>query len=92
LKLPQWVGKFQLIRKKWKEYYEIKIKDQGKGMTTDEIEKVFDPFYTTKEPGKGMGIGLYICSQIMKIHRGSIDIHSSPGKGTEVLIKIPLKN
>ena len=61
------------------------VKDNGKGIPEDKLEKVFIPFFTTRE--KGSGIGLSLCRQIMRLHNGTIAIDSKPGKGTEVELK-----
>jgi two-component system NtrC family sensor kinase len=72
----------------------IRIKDQGTGIESKDLEKVFEPFYTTKGIGKGTGLGLATTYGIVKMHRGQIDVHSNadPGKGprgTEFIIKLP---
>jgi two-component system, chemotaxis family, CheB/CheR fusion protein len=67
----------------------IIIKDNGFGMDNSVIEKAFDPFFTTK--ATGTGLGLSVCKQIMQLHNGSIDIESSPNKGTSLIISIPMK-
>ncbi|NEN90645.1 MAG: ATPase, partial [Okeania sp. SIO3H1] len=55
-------------------------------------ERLFDPFFTTKEVGKGTGLGLSICYEIVvEKHGGSLKCNSNPGKGTEFVIKIPMK-
>ena len=58
----------------------LTIKDNGPGMDADTLEKIFVPFFTTKETGSG--IGLSLSRQIMRIHNGNITCDSSPGKGT----------
>lgn len=69
----------------------MRIKDNGQGIPKDIISKVFDPFFTTKDPGKGTGLGLSICYSIIEEHNGTIDIKSKVGKGTEVVIQLPIK-
>ncbi|MBN1183076.1 MAG: PAS domain-containing protein [Bacteroidales bacterium] len=69
----------------------ISIKDTGKGMDISEIPKIFDPFYTTKPIGKGTGLGLYICFNIIKEHNGKIEVKSETNKGTEFLVSLPLR-
>lgn len=66
----------------------IIIKDNGGGMTKDQLSKVGTPFYSTKE--KGTGVGLTISFQIIAQMKGKIDINSVVGKGTTFLIKLPL--
>ena len=69
----------------------ISIKDTGQGIPENIREKIFDPFYTTKGVGKGTGLGLSISQSIIEKHRGSIDVKSEPGKGTEFIIILPVK-
>ncbi|MEG4058664.1 MULTISPECIES: ATP-binding protein [unclassified Microcoleus] len=70
---------------------EIRISDNGSGMKEEVRRKIFDPFYTTKQVGKGTGIGLSITYQIIvERHGGKIECVSEPGKGTEFAIAIPL--
>ena len=69
----------------------ISVKDDGKGIPKDVIQNIFDPFFTTKEVGKGTGLGLSISYGIIEEHNGTIDVKSEPGKGTEFIVSIPLK-
>ncbi len=66
------------------------IKDTGQGMKEDVLGKIFNPFYTTKEAGKGLGLGLSIVDGIINSHNGVIEVTSEPDKGTEFIIKIPV--
>lgn len=68
-------------------YIEIRISDTGSGIPLDIIDKVFNPFFTTKS--NGTGLGLSIVYQIIKEHGGQIDVHSEVGKGTEFIIQLP---
>lgn len=67
----------------------IKLKDTGVGISKEEIRKVSDPFYTTKKPGEGTGLGLYIVYNIIQEHKGKIELESEPGKGTTVEVFLP---
>ncbi len=67
----------------------IEIRDTGKGVSKEEINRIFDPGYTTKGVGVGTGLGLSICYQIIKAHRGDIKVTSEKGKGTTFIIRIP---
>ncbi|MCF4968192.1 AAA family ATPase [Nostoc sp. CMAA1605] len=68
----------------------IRIRDNGKGMTQEVQEKIFDHLFTTKAVGKGTGLGLAIARQIVvEKHGGSLSVHSELGKGTEFTIQIP---
>ncbi len=68
----------------------ISIKDSGSGMTEETKSKLFDPFFTTKPVGKGIGLGLSITYSIIKEHNGEIKVLSKIGKGTEMIIILPL--
>jgi signal transduction histidine kinase len=58
-------------------------------MVPEVKEHIFEPFYTTKEVGKGSGLGLSISYGIIEKHNGNIDVISEPGKGTEFIISLP---
>jgi signal transduction histidine kinase len=66
------------------------INDTGQGMNDDVLHEIFHPFYTTKEAGKGLGLGLSVVDGIIKSHNGEIEVKSEPGKGTEFIIKLPI--
>lgn len=63
--------------------------DQGIGIRRADIPKLFDPFYTTKPPGRGTGLGLAICYSIVAAHGGRIEVDSSPGQGSVFRILLP---
>lgn len=67
------------------------IKDTGKGIHEDEIDKIFDPFYTTKKVGEGTGLGLWVSYGIVKNLGGNISVDSVIGRGTTVTISILIK-
>ena len=67
---------------------EIAITDTGTGIPPEILQKVFNPFYTTKDNGNGLGLA--ICKKIIQLHKGDIQIKSSPGKGTTFIINLPL--
>ena len=69
---------------------EIIIKDSGPGIKQDLLEKIFDPFFTTKATGEGTGLGLSVSYAIVKEHKGSIRVSSSPGEGTSFSLKFPV--
>ena len=64
----------------------IEIEDTGSGMHQDMVHNAFDPFYTTKQPRQGVGLGLSICQNIISMHKGCIGIESTEGKGTKITI------
>lgn len=71
------------------DWFIVKVKDSGTGIEEDKIEKIFDPFYTTKPVGKGTGLGLYIAYSEVQKAGGEIKVKSKVGKGTEFCIMIP---
>lgn len=71
-------------------HIEIRVTDNGKGIEKSAIEKLFDPFYTTKPVGEGTGLGLAISYGIVKEHQGDILVQSKPGVGTSISLVFPL--
>lgn len=80
-------GKIEISVKNTKNNVIIFIKDNGKGMTVKELEKISDLFYTSKK--KGCGIGVALSTEIIKLHNGKINYSSIPNVGTTVIIKLP---
>jgi two-component system NtrC family sensor kinase len=74
-----------------KKYIRIAVTDSGKGMRYDQIQKIFDPFYTTKQAGKGTGLGLSVSLSIVKSLGGSIDVQSMPGAGSTFTVLLPIQ-
>ncbi len=79
-----------LASRRGAEHIEVKIKDNGMGMPPDVIEKIFNPFFTTKPTDQGTGLGLAISNDIVRQHGGTIRVESEPGEFTEMTIAIPL--
>lgn len=72
------------------EYVCLSMSDTGVGINEDDIQKIFDPFYTTKEVGKGTGLGLAIVYSVVNAHEGFIKVFSKKGTGTTFKIYLPL--
>lgn len=68
----------------------IIIEDEGHGIPTPDLGRVFDPFYTTKEPGEGTGLGLAIVESLVRDHGGSVDLRSAVGEGTVFTVELPV--
>lgn len=71
-------------------FVEIKIGDTGSGIDKKNLARIFDPFFTTKDVGKGTGLGLNVAYNIIKKHKGTIDVKSQVGKGTVFKIRLPV--
>lgn len=74
------------------EMLQVSVIDTGGGIDSSYLSRVSDPFFTTKDPGKGTGLGLYISYNILKDHDATIAFNSEIGVGTEVLIDFPVSN
>jgi signal transduction histidine kinase/ActR/RegA family two-component response regulator len=70
-------------------YMMIEVKDEGKGITPEVLDRIFDPFYTTKQTGRGLGLSA--ASGIVKAHNGFMKVHSIPGGGSTFRVFLPLK-
>jgi len=75
---------------KFEEHVEVKITDTGIGISKSDLKKVFEPFFTTKK-GSGTGLGLSISYRYIKNHNGDVTIQSEVNKGTEVVIRLPIR-
>jgi signal transduction histidine kinase len=71
-------------------FVEIEIRDMGCGIPKEDLSNIFDPFYTTKKEGEGLGLGLSTVSGIVERHRGTITVDSKLGEGTVFTIGIPV--
>ncbi len=77
-------------RREGAEFIAIEVSDNGRGIAPEAIPRIFDPFYTTKEVGKGTGLGLTIAYKIVSQHGGRIDVRSEPGTGSTFTVILPL--
>jgi signal transduction histidine kinase len=68
---------------------EIKIEDDGVGIDEGDLERIFDPFYSKKT--RGTGLGLAVCRKLIDLHRGDIEVRSLLGEGTKVIVSLPVK-
>ena len=84
-------GEIKVLTRKIGGCVEIKISDTGAGIPKENLSKIFDPFFTTKDVGKGTGLGMNIAYNIIKKHKGSIDVDSAVGVGTTFTIRIPVQ-
>jgi signal transduction histidine kinase len=68
----------------------VTISDTGSGIPEDKLNRIFEPFYTSKEVGKGTGLGLSIAYDIVKKHNGEIQVKSEVGMGTTFTLVLPI--
>jgi signal transduction histidine kinase len=67
----------------------VRFADNGPGIDQEALGSVFEPFFTTNEPGTGTGPGLWICYQVVRKHGGTIHMTSETGQGTLVTLRLP---
>jgi PAS domain S-box-containing protein len=72
-------------------FIEILVSDEGRGIDPEHLPHIFDPFFTTKRESGGTGLGLSISYGIIKDHKGTLEVSSTPGKGTTFTISLPFK-
>ncbi len=75
--------------KKLKDKIEIKVKDNGNGIPQKVLDKIFQPFFTTKPTGQGTGLGLSLSYDIVKAHGGELKVETKEGEGAEFIIQLP---
>jgi signal transduction histidine kinase len=71
-------------------YVDVRIADTGQGISPEQIARIFDPYFTTKQGKSGTGLGLFITRKVVDDHNGSIKVDSTPGIGTTITIRLPL--
>jgi two-component system sensor histidine kinase AtoS len=82
-------GHLTIVGKADGERVVVKVKDTGMGIPAERLDNIFDPFFTLKE--EGTGLGLFIAFRILQEHGGEIEVHSQLGKGTEFTLWLPTK-
>ncbi|HZI53025.1 MAG TPA: HAMP domain-containing sensor histidine kinase, partial [Chitinophagaceae bacterium] len=70
--------------------FEIRVTDNGNGIPQTVLQKIFQPFFTTKPPGQGTGLGLSLAYDIIKAHGGEIKVETKEGEGSEFIIRLPV--
>jgi two-component system cell cycle sensor histidine kinase/response regulator CckA len=71
-------------------YQKLTVRDTGHGIAAQHLERIFDPYFTTKEKGEGTGLGLAVVQGIVKNHGGVVTVQSDLGKGTEFCVYLPI--
>ena len=70
----------------------MRVADTGHGISPEQMGKIFDPYFTTKQGKSGTGLGLYITKKVVEDHNGSIKVDSTPEVGTTITIRLPLRS
>jgi PAS domain S-box-containing protein len=83
-------GKLLITTESFDNTIQISFKDNGPGISKENLGKIFDPFFTTREVGEGAGLGLSICYGIVKEHNGRIWADSDKGKGATFIVELPI--
>jgi signal transduction histidine kinase len=84
-------GSISITTRKARSKALVEIADTGLGISPEHLQRITEPFFTTKNPGQGTGLGLSIAYTIIKEHKAEMDFQSELGKGTTVTITLPLK-
>jgi C4-dicarboxylate-specific signal transduction histidine kinase len=69
----------------------VSVRDNGPGIRPEDRARLFTPFFTTKGPGKGMGLGLNICWRVVQSLGGSLEVRNPPGGGAEFVMRLPIR-
>jgi len=88
--IPGYEPAVVVATKKIKDRIEISVKDNGKGIPQNILDKIFQPFFTTKPTGQGTGLGLSLSYDIVKAHGGEVKMETREGEGSEFTIKLPI--
>ena len=83
-------GQIRVASRKLGDEIQVQVSDNGKGVPAERLARIFEPFYTTKAPGRGTGLGLSVSHRIVKQHGGSIHVESRTGEGSIFTVLLPL--
>ena len=87
--VPEGAGRVEVIGSATDDAVVLLVRDNGPGIPPEVREQIFTPFFTTKGPGKGMGLGLTITWRVVKGHGGTLEVRSQVGQGTEFEVRLP---
>ena len=72
-------------------YLVVKVQDSGTGISQENVNRIYDPFFTTKKAGEGSGLGLSVSYGIIQEHSGRINVETAAGQGTTFRLHLPVK-
>lgn len=81
-------GRVEIRARRADRFIEIRVTDDGPGILPEELERIFDPFYSTKPQGEGTGLGLSICAQLVDVYGGEITVENASGRGASFLLRL----
>ncbi len=84
------IGDISVSTKKFSDKVEVKVKDNGNGIPHKVLDKIFQPFFTTKPTGQGTGLGLSLSYDIVKAHGGELKVETKEGQGSEFIVQLPI--
>jgi len=84
-------GRIRVVSRRREDWVVVHVSDNGIGIPNEQIKRIYDPFFTTKGPGKGTGLGLFTCYRTVMRHSGKIDVDSRVGEGTTFHISLPVR-
>ncbi|MEQ9229075.1 MAG: ATP-binding protein, partial [Cyclobacteriaceae bacterium] len=85
-------GTITISTKSEKDILRVTVMDSGRGISEENLNRISDPFFTTKPPGEGSGLGLFVTYSIIEQHQGNVKVQSMQAAGTEFIITLPLSN
>ncbi|MBN1267489.1 MAG: PAS domain-containing protein [Anaerolineales bacterium] len=88
--LNQMQGRIRITSVQQGNYVVVTVQDDGIGISEEKLSRIFEPFYTTKDPGEGPGLGLSVCHRIVRQLGGKIQVRSETGQGTEFIVSLPI--
>lgn len=83
-------GEIKIVSSQQAGEIQVTVSDNGKGIPNDRLSRIFEPFYTTKAPGRGTGLGLSVSHRIVKQHSGRINVESQVGHGSVFTVSLPV--
>lgn len=84
-------GRVTLVVRSERERLHVEVRDEGAGMSAETLARAGEPFFTTKDPGRGMGLGLFLARTLVDHLGGTLALDSSVGRGTRVVVELPLE-